>query len=249
MSPGPAGSLQLDLFAPAASAGVMEFAAGAAILTSPAKPARVPERPGPRRPQDQALLVRLLTRDGGASIAAAGAAAALLDRFGDIRTTVTADAQDLAGVVGPAAAAELRLSYELALAVFEQPLRERDLISSCDALKRYLVAALSGRTREAFHVLFLDSANRLIADERLGEGTVNGAPVYPREVVRKALQYGATNLIIVHNHPGGSDAPSKDDQTITKLIVAAAKTMGIAVLDHVIVAGDTLVSFRALNLL
>ena len=249
MSPGSAGTLQPDLFASSDSAGVMEVAADAVILTSPAKPARVPERPGARRPQDQALLVRLLTRGGGGSSAAARAAAALLDRFGDIRTTVTADARDIAGLVGPGAAAELRLSYDLALAVFEQPLRERDLISSWDALKRYLVAALSGRTREAFHVLFLDGANRLIADERLGEGTVNGAPVYPREVVRKALQYGATNLILVHNHPAGSDAPSKDDQAITKLIAAAAKTMGMAVLDHVIVAGDTLVSFRALNLL
>ena len=249
MSPGSAGSLQPDLFAPAASAGVMEVATGAAILNAPAKPARVPERPAPRRPDDHALLVRLLKRGGRGPCESAEAAAALLDRFGDIRTTVTADAQDLAGVVGPAAAAELRLSYELALAVFEQPLRERDLISSWDALKRYLVAALSGRTREAFHVLFLDGANRLIADERLGEGTVNGAPVYPREVVRKALQYGAINLILVHNHPAGSDALSKDDQAITKLIVAAAKTMGMAVLDHVIVAGDRLVSLRALNLL
>lgn len=249
MSPGSAGSLQPDLFALSDSAGVMEVAAGGGILSSPAKPARVPERPAPRRPDDHALLVRLLKRSGRGPCDSAEAADALLDRFGDIRTTVTADAQDLAGVVGPAAAAELRLSYDLALAVFEQPLRERDLISSWDALKRYLVAALSGRTREAFHVLFLDSANRLIADERLGEGTVNGAPVYPREVVRKALQYGATNLILVHNHPAGSDAPSKGDQTITKLIVAAAKTMGMAVLDHVIVAGDTLVSFRALNLL
>ena len=173
----------------------------------------------------------------------------LLDRFRDLRHTMTADVFDLAAIAGDAVARDLRLSYDLALAVLEQPLRERDVISSWEALKRYLVAALSGRTREAFHVLFLDGANRLVADEKMGEGTVNTAPVYPREVVRRALQLEVSNLILVHNHPSGTDSPSRHDQQLTKDIVAAAKTMGIGVHDHVIVADDQLVSLRSLGMM
>ncbi len=111
------------------------------------------------------------------------------------------------------------------------------------------MVALSGRTREAFHALFLDGGNRLIADERMGEGTANQAPVYPREVVRRALQLDASNIVLVHNHPGGSATPSRADQLITQEIVAAAKTMGMTVHDHVIVAGDELVSLRSKGLM
>ncbi len=200
------------------------------------------------RSGDLVLLTRLLSR-GAACSSPADLAARLLARFGDVRRTVSADAAELAAAAGVAAARELRLSYELALSVFEQPLRERDVIASWEGLKRYLVAALSGRTREAFHVLFLDGANRLIADERMGEGTTNAAPVYPREVVRRALEYGASNLILVHNHPSGTDHPSQADRDITTQIVAAAKSLGIAVHDHVLVAGDQLVSFRSQGLM
>jgi DNA repair protein RadC len=200
------------------------------------------------RSGDLQLLTRLLSRGADCS-SPADLAARLLARFGDVRRTVSADGAELAAAAGVAAARELRLSYELALSVLEQPLRERDVIASWEGLKRYLVAALSGRTREAFHVLFLDGANRLIADERMGEGTTNAAPVYPREVVRRALEYGASNLILVHNHPSGTDHPSQADREITKQIVAAAKSLGIAVHDHVLVAGEQLVSFRSHGLM
>ena len=249
MTPGPNYTGQHDLFAAARPAAVMEVAAAVLIHPSPAKPAPVLEPPATRPRRDHALLVQVLGRSGDMCSDAPRVASELLNRFGDLRRTMTADVPDLASIAGDAAARDLRLSYDLALALLQQPLRERDVISSWEALKRYLVAALSGRTREAFHVLFLDGANRLVADEKMGEGTVNTAPVYPREVVRRALQLEVSNLILVHNHPSVTDSPSRHDQQLTKDIVAAAKTMGIGVHDHVIVAGDQLVSLRSLGMM
>ena len=198
MTPGPNYTGQHDLFAAARPAAVMEVAAAVLIHPSPAKPAPVLEPPATRPRRDHALLVQVLGRSGDMCSDAPRVASELLNRFGDLRRTMTADVPDLASIVGDAAARDLRLSYDLALALLQQPLRERDVISSWEALKRYLVAALSGRTREAFHVLFLDGANRLVADENMGEGTVDTAPVYPREVVRRALQLEVSNLILAH---------------------------------------------------
>ena len=204
MTPGPNYTGQHDLFAAARPAAVMEVAAAVLIHPSPAKPAPVLEPPATRPRRDHALLVQVLGRSGDMCSDAPRVASELLNRFGDLRRTMTADVPDLASIVGDAAARDLRLSYDLALALLQQPLRERDVISSWEALKRYLVAALSGRTREAFHVLFLDGANRLVADEKMGDGTVNTAHVYPREVVRRALQLEAATsswFITIHREP------------------------------------------------
>jgi DNA repair protein RadC len=113
----------------------------------------------------------------------------------------------------------------------------------------YLRARLTALPREVFHVLFLDTKNQLIADELMGEGTVNHAPVYPREVVRRALELSASAVLLVHNHPSGDPTPSGADIEVTKQVVAAAKALGIQVHDHVIVGGDVVVSLKQQGLM
>ena len=100
-----------------------------------------------------------------------------------------------------------------------------------------------------FHVLFLDTKNQLIADERMGEGTVNHTPVYPREVVRRALELSAHALVLAHNHPSGDPTPSRADIEVTKQIVEAAKALAIQVHDHIIIAGETAVSLKGQGLM
>jgi len=97
--------------------------------------------------------------------------------------------------------------------------------------------------------LFLDKANQLIADERMGEGTVDHAPVYPREVMRRSLELSASSLLIVHNHPTGSSTPSAADIEMTRRVVEAGRALGIAIHDHFLVAGDEVVSFKGLGLM
>jgi DNA repair protein RadC len=103
--------------------------------------------------------------------------------------------------------------------------------------------------REAFRVLFLDKKNQLIADEVMNQGTVDHAPVYPREVMRRALELAASAVILVHNHPSGDQTPSSADIEMTRKIIDAARTLGIAVHDHVIVGRAEVASFKALGLI
>jgi DNA repair protein RadC len=113
----------------------------------------------------------------------------------------------------------------------------------------YLRAAQSYEHREQFRVLFLDKRNQLIADEVQQQGTVDHTPVYVREVVKRALELSATAIVLVHNHPSGDPAPSRVDIDMTKQIVAAAASLGIAVHDHIIVGRDGHASLKALKLI
>jgi len=119
----------------------------------------------------------------------------------------------------------------------------------CARVDEPLSAALARERVEQFRVLFLDSKNRLIADEAQARGTVNHTPVYPREVVRRALEVQATALILVHNHPSGDPSPSRADIEMTQEIKAAAGTLGIVVHDHLIVGNGRHLSFRREGLL
>jgi DNA repair protein RadC len=116
-------------------------------------------------------------------------------------------------------------------------------------LQDYLQVAMGHGQAEAFRILFLDAKNNLIADEVQQQGTVDQAPVYPREVVKRALELGATALILVHNHPSGDPTPSRADIEMTKQVVAAARPMGIVVHDHVVVGHGNTASFKALGLI
>ena len=129
------------------------------------------------------------------------------------------------------------------------PIHTREVLGSTEAVKAYLRVLLRALPREVFHVLFLDRKNQLIADERMGEGTVDHAPVYPREIVRRALELSASAVLLVHNHPSGDATPSSADIEMTRRVVEAARALGIAVHDHLVVAGDQVASLRGLGLM
>ena len=128
-------------------------------------------------------------------------------------------------------------------------LTHSNLLSGWKALNDYLHVSLAHSRREHFRVLFLNSRNALIADEEMGVGTVNQAPVYVREVIHRALDVGATALILVHNHPSGDPKPSRDDMQLTNHVRDAARVLGLHLHDHVIVSETGIQSFKSLGLL
>ena len=123
------------------------------------------------------------------------------------------------------------------------------MLSSWSALLDYCRGVMQYETREQFRVLFLDRRNRLIADEVMGQGTIDRAPVYPREVIKRALDLSATAIILSHNHPSGDPTPSIADIEMTKNMVSAAQAIGISVHDHIIVGRQNTVSFKSLGLM
>ncbi len=128
-------------------------------------------------------------------------------------------------------------------------LRDRPVLSSWSAVLDYCRAAMAFAEKEQFRILFLDKRNHLIADEMQQEGTVDHTPVYPRELVKRALELSATAVILVHNHPSGDPTPSTADIEMTRQIVDIATPLGIAVHDHIIVGKDGHASLRGLKLM
>jgi DNA repair protein RadC len=193
------------------------------------------------------VLTLMLSRSMGSR--AACLSVALLERFGCLARVCAATLAELRPVAGRSAALELRLVADLMRRALEFEVRKRPLLTSSSAVHAYLRATLAGRSRECFRVLFLDKANQLIADELMGEGTVDHAPVYPREVMRRALELAASACCLVHNHPTGGATPSAADIDMTRQVVAAGRAIGVAVHDHFLVAGDQVVSFKSLGLI
>jgi DNA repair protein RadC len=175
----------------------------------------------------------------------------LLARFGSLGGVLGAAPEDLRTVtgVGEAAALDLKLLHEATLRAAREQVTRRPVISSWAALLAYVKTALAHEAREQFRVLFLDKKNQLIADEVMNRGTVDHAPVYPREVVRRALEFSASAVILVHNHPSGDPTPSSADVDMTRQIVEAARPLRIAVHDHLVVGRDGVASFKALGLM
>jgi DNA repair protein RadC len=175
----------------------------------------------------------------------------LLARFGSLGGVLGATPEDLRTVagIGEAAALDLKLLHEAGLRAAREQVARRPVISSWAALLAYVKTALAHEAREQFRVLFLDKKNQLIADEVMNRGTVDHAPVYPREVVRRALEFSASAVILVHNHPSGDPTPSSADVDMTRQIVEAARPLRIAVHDHLVVGRDGVASFKALGLM
>ena len=173
----------------------------------------------------------------------------LLQRYGSLRAVLTAERPGLTKFVDPSVAIDLQLIYEAARRLAWSELPRRSLLSSWSALFSYLKLTMAHCEREAFRVLFLDKKNQLIADEVLGQGTVDHAPVYPREVMRRALELSASALILVHNHPSGDPTPSGADVEMTRRIVEAGKVLSVTVHDHVIVGRDDIANLKALGLM
>ncbi len=178
-------------------------------------------------------------------------AKALLKRFGSFSAALAAPRERLKEIKGLSDVSIDSLhAVHAAIARYHRAeLNERRLLDSWSKVIDYLQASMAHASVEQFRVLFLDKKNGLIADEVQQTGTVDHTPVYPREVIRRALELSATALILVHNHPSGDPTPSRADIQMTQKIVGIAEPLGIAVHDHIIVGLRKNVSFRGLELL
>ncbi|MNU29728.1 hypothetical protein D3C71_182050 [compost metagenome] len=215
-------------------------------------PARTCDREealAPRR-DDVALLAALLDAHEGFRLEVVAEAERLIGAFGGLASLAGADAAALsrAGMAAPAAADLLR-ARALAEVMARAEACRRPVLSSWSALTAYLRVALAHAPREQFRVLYLDKRNILMREEHRADGTVDHAPVYVREVLRRALELSASALILVHNHPSGDPAPSRADIEMTRKIVDAAQVFDIQVHDHVVVGREGVRSFRAMGLM
>jgi DNA repair protein RadC len=178
-------------------------------------------------------------------------AKALLKRFGSLAGVFGADAEALGGVkgMGPASIAALIAVRAAAREMLRGEVKNRSVISSWQQLIDYCTARIGFAESEEFHLLFLDAKNALIADEQQQQGTVNHTPVYPRDVVKRALELGASAIIMIHNHPSGDVTPSKADIDMTRTVRDAVKAVGIALHDHLVMGRGRHSSFKNLGLL
>ena len=178
-------------------------------------------------------------------------ARALVARFGSFANVLAAPAAELREVkgVGDAAIAVIKAAQAAGLRMLRAEVRDQPVLNNWDRLLSYLTAVMAREPIEQFRILFLDTKNRLIADEAQARGTVNHTPVYPREVVKRCLELQATALILVHNHPSGDPTPSRADLEMTQEVKAAAQVLGITVHDHLIMGNGRHLSFRREGLL
>ena len=172
----------------------------------------------------------------------------LLEQFGGFAELLSADPDALAAAgLGLAGIAAIKSVREAALRLMRAELQDRPVVNSWDKLIDYCSAQVAHNKVEEFHILFLDRKNVLLKHERQQRGTVDHTPVYTREVVKRALELGASALILVHNHPSGDPTPSKADIAVTKEIKKAAAPLGVALHDHLIIACNGHVSLRELG--
>jgi DNA repair protein RadC len=178
-------------------------------------------------------------------------AKALIARFGSFAETISAEPSQLAQVkgVGETAIAALKAVQAAALRLARQQVLNRPVLSSWTKVLDYCRASMAYEATERFRILFLNRKNALIADEVQQKGTVDHTPVYPREVIKRALELGATAIIMVHNHPSGDPTPSPADIAMTREVKDAGQKLGIALHDHVIIGRGGTASFKSLGLL
>jgi DNA repair protein RadC len=175
----------------------------------------------------------------------------LIATFGSFAEVISAPATRLAEIkgLGNATITELKLIEAAASRLVRGEVRKRPVLSSWSAVLDYCRTAQAFADREQFRVLFLDKRNRLIADELQQVGTIDHTPVYPREVVKRALELSATAIVLVHNHPSGDPTPSQADIHMTQQIIAVANPLGISVHDHIIVGKEGHASLKGLKLI
>jgi DNA repair protein RadC len=192
------------------------------------------------------LLFRLIPRSDTKPVAKA-----LIARFGTLAEVLGAPVSRLKEVkgIGPTVALDLKVIAAAAQRMARGEIRNREVLSSWSQVIDYCRAAMAFEQREQFRILFLDKKNALIADEVQQTGTVDHTPVYPREVVRRALELSSTALILVHNHPSGDPTPSRADIDMTRTIIETAKPLGIAVHDHIIIGKSGHVSMKGVRLI
>ena len=206
-------------------------------------------RPASPAPADVERLVRLLgfVLPGDDRVIARRA----VERFGSYAAVLAAPASELFEVsgLGPHSVAAIRLVHEAAVRLGRAAIASQPVLDDSARLASYLTSVLARERIEQFRVLFLDGDGMLLADEVQARGTVNHTPVYPREVVRRALELGASALVLVHNHPSGDPTPSREDIAMTRQVRLAASALDIDLRDHVIVGNGRTTSFREAGLL
>jgi DNA repair protein RadC len=175
----------------------------------------------------------------------------LIATFGSFAEVISAPEARLAQIkgLGPASITELKLVQTAASRLIRGEVKKRPVLSSWSAVLDYCRTAQAFEDREQFRVLFLDKRNQVIADEVQQTGTVDHTPVYPREVVKRALELSATAIILVHNHPSRDPTPSRADIQMTQQIIAVANPLGISVHDHIIVGKEGHASLKGLKLI
>ncbi|TCS65085.1 RadC family protein [Varunaivibrio sulfuroxidans] len=178
-------------------------------------------------------------------------AKALIKRFGSYAGAISADRAELMALdgVGDSVVTTLKVVRESALLLGRESLLGRPVLANWQSLIDYCRAAMGFEKTEQFRILFLNRKNALIADEMQQTGTVDHTPVYPREVIKRALELGASAIIMVHNHPSDEARPSKDDIAMTKNVRDAGEKLGIVLHDHIIVTKAAHSSFKAMGLL
>ncbi|SEG49926.1 RadC family protein [Vibrio hangzhouensis] len=192
-----------------------------------------------------AELLAIFLRTGTKGMNVLQLADRLLAEFGSLRALFSASQHEFCQHkgLGLAKYVQLQAVLEMSQRYLSERLQRGDGLNSPQHTRHYLLAMLRDRHREAFYVLFLDNQNRVIADEIMFEGTIDAASVYPREVVKRALQHNAASVILAHNHPSGIAEPSQADRRITRRLADALSLVDIRILDHFVVGDGEVVSF------
>jgi len=229
---------------------------------------RRPDRPGicnwpeSERPREKLLeqgaqvlsdgeLIAILLGSGTKGCSAVDMARSLIVEFGSLRDMLSADKQRWEGIhgIGPARYAILMAALEISSRFILAPLRDVPILSTPDATRNFLLQQLRDRHYEVFCCLFLDNRHRMLGFEELFRGTIDGATVHPREIVRRSLQYNAASIIAAHNHPSGSVEPSLADEGLTRRLREALSLIDVRLVDHFIVGDGKCYSFSEHGLL
>lgn len=198
-----------------------------------------------------AELLAIFLRVGVVGKSAVDLARDLLSRFGSLNGIFAASQQEIGEVhgMGSSKYVQLQAIFEMSRRALAEQMRSRDVLSSPRQVRDYLCLKLGGLVREVFVVLFLDAQNRVLAQEEMFSGTLTQTSVYPREVVKRALQHNAASVIFAHNHPSGVAEQSRSDEQLTAVLKQALALVDIRVLDHFVVAGNSTLSFAEKGLL
>ncbi|PKO24640.1 MAG: hypothetical protein CVU35_08265 [Betaproteobacteria bacterium HGW-Betaproteobacteria-8] len=198
-----------------------------------------------------AELLAIFLRVGVTGKSAVDLARDLLSRFGSLNGIFAASQKEISEVhgMGSSKYVQLQAIFEMSRRALAEQMRARDVLSSPQQVRDYLCLKLGGLVREVFVVLFLDAQNRVLAQEEMFSGTLTQTSVYPREVVKRALQHNAASVIFAHNHPSGVVEQSRSDEQLTDALKQALALVDIRVLDHFVVAGNSTLSFAEKGLL
>lgn len=198
-----------------------------------------------------AELLAIFLRVGVVGKSAVDLARDLLNAFGSLNAIFNASAHQISALhgMGLSKYCQLQAIFEMSRRALSEQLQQQDIFKSPKQVRDYLCLTLGNEAREIFMVLFLDPQNRVQAQESLFEGTLTQANVYPREVVKRALHHNAASVIFAHNHPSGIAEPSRADENLTQALKSALALVDVRVLDHFIVAGNSIISFAERGLL